>query len=101
MIYFHELEIFIENLDKKPNIIIITESWLKENELEFYNLNHYETIGNCRKNQRGGGIIIFIRDDIKFNILKNDQLDKSHLILINLNELNTKIAGFYRSPSTN
>ena len=96
-----ELEIFIESLVKKPDIIIITESWLKEDELKFFNLKNYQTIGNCRPNQRGGGIIIFINEDIKFNIVKNEHFEKNHLIVINSNDLNTKIAAFYRSPSSN
>lgn len=96
----NELVIFIDELNYKPHIIIITESWLRDNEIKFFNLEGYQTIANCRSSHRGGGIIIFIRDDIKFNVLKNEQFDKSHFIMINLTKLNTKIAGFYRSPST-
>lgn len=95
-----ELELYIENLDLKPHIIIITESWLKEEEIPFFNLKGFQSIGNCRQNVRGGGIIIFIKDDIKFNILKNVQFSKSHLIMLKLSDLNMKVAGYYRSPST-
>lgn len=91
---------YIEQLKKKPHLIVITETWLKNEEIIFYNLKNYQSIGNCRENTRGGGILLYIRDDIKFNIVKSEQFYKSHLILINLNELNTKIAGFYRSPAT-
>lgn len=96
----NELAIYIESLDSKPQIIIITESWLKNNETQFFNLDGYQSITNCRSTHRGGGIIIFIRDDIKFNVIKNEQFDKSHLIIISISTLNIKIAGFYRSPST-
>lgn len=95
-----DLEIYLESFGFKPHIIIITETWLYEDELKFFNLIGYQSVANCRQNQRGGGILMFIKDDIKFNILKNEQFAKSHLIMINLNEINTKIAGFYRSPST-
>lgn len=57
-------------------------------------------MANCRPNQRGGGIIIFIENDINFSVNKNEQMANSHFILIHLNEYKTKIAGFYRSPST-
>lgn len=96
-----ELEIFIDELEHKPHIIIITEeSWLRDEEIKFSNLNNYQSIGNCRSNQRGGGIIIFVRDDLKFNILRNEQFCKSHFLMINLTDLNIKIAGFYTSPAT-
>lgn len=64
-----ELEIYVNNLVKKPHIIIITETWLKSQEIQFFNIKHYETIGNCRESTRGGGILFFIRDDIKFNLI--------------------------------
>lgn len=97
----NELESFIENLTEKPHIIIITESWLKDEEVKFFNLKNYATLSNCRTSSRGGGILIFLNENLKYNILKNEQFNKSHLIMININDLNVKIAGFYRSPSTN
>lgn len=96
----NELEIFLEELNKKPSIIIITESWLKNEEVKYFNLKNYQSLGNCRTNQRGGGIIFFINDNLNYNVIKNEQFHKSHLILINLSDLNIKVAGFYRSPST-
>lgn len=57
-------------------------------------------MNNCRESHRGGGIIMFIKENIKFNVIKNEQFSKSHLIMINLNDLNIKITGFYRSPAT-
>lgn len=96
----NELEMFVDDLNKKPHIIIITETWLREDELKIFNLKNYQTIGNCRTIQRGGGILFFIRDTIRFKIIRNEQYCKSHLLLINLNDFNMKIAGFYRSPAT-
>lgn len=87
----NELEIVSENLKRKPHIIItITESWLREEELKFFNIKTYQSIGNCRSTHRGGGIIIFLRNDINFKILKNEKFEKSHLILINLISFNIK-----------
>lgn len=96
----NDLETLIDDLNEKPHIIIITESWLKEDEVKFYNLNNYQTVSNCRINSRGGGILIFIRNDINFNVVLNELHGKSHFTLINLNDLNLKVCGFYRSPST-
>lgn len=96
-----ELEIFIENLKERPNIIIITESWLREDELKIFNLKNYSSIGNCRSINRGGGILILVENNLNHNIIINEQFNKSHLTMIKLYDINTKIAGIYRSPSTN
>ena len=95
-----EIEIILNELKEKPHVIVITETWLKEDEIKFYNLKNYQSIANCRKDSRGGGIIIYIRDDINFNIILNENFDKSHIGIINLNELDIKICGIYRSPAT-
>lgn len=96
----NELEIFIDSIKKKPNIIIITESWLRDNETQFFNLKNYQSVTNCRTNQRGGGIIVFIKDEIGFNVPRNDQVANSHFIVIHLIKFKIKISAFYRSPST-
>lgn len=95
-----ELEIILNDFNEKPHLIIITESWLKEDEIKFYNLKNYQSIANCRKDIRGGGIIIYIRDDIIFNTILNESFEKSHISIVNLNELNVKIGAIYRSPAT-
>ena len=95
-----ELEAILNDLLKKPHIIIITETWIKEEEIKFYNLNEYQMIANCRKDCRGGGIIIYIHDKINFNVLMNENFEKNHLIIFKINELNLKIGGIYRSPSS-
>lgn len=41
----NELEIFIDDLNKKPHIIIITESWLREEEVKFFNLKNLQIFG--------------------------------------------------------
>lgn len=90
----------LDDMKEKPHVIIITESWLKHDEAKFYNLNNYQSVANCRTNHRGGGVIMYIRNDIKFNTVYNELYDKSHLLMISLNDLNFKIAGFYRSQAT-
>lgn len=90
----NELESCLLELVDKPHIILITESWVKEDEIKFYNLRNY------RKKNRGGGIIFFIHESIKFTIIENEDMEKNNLLLINLDEINIKICGCYRSPST-
>lgn len=97
----HELEILLNEQKQMPKIIIITESWLRKEDVQFYNLNGYSTVASCRENNRGGGILMFIHESIKYNEVKNVNFDKNHLIIIHLTEIDLKICGFYKSPATN
>lgn len=95
-----ELEGFLYEQGKMPKIIIITETWLRPEDIQFYNLNNYQTIANCREKHRGGGVLMFIHNDIKYNLLSSELFDKSHLLLIQLKDFNLKICGYYRSEKT-
>lgn len=52
---------------KNIDVIILTESWLKEENAVFYNLHGYTAYHICRKDRRGGGVSMFIKDNIKVN----------------------------------
>lgn len=96
----HELETFIKEQTKPPKIFIITETWLKQNEVKFYNINNYQTIANCRETSRDGGVLMFIHNSIKFNLISSEHFDKSHILSIQLTDKKLKICGFYRSQKT-
>ena len=75
-----QMDLTSSNIDW--DIIALTEVNLKENELAAYEMLNYEQISVCRKETRGGGVIIYIKKN-KFNnivhesikIDKNDALD--------------------------
>lgn len=48
-----ELEALINEL-KTIDIIVLTEVWIYDNEIDTYNLPNYTAIYNCRNNNRGG-----------------------------------------------
>lgn len=94
-----ELEHFIGKLDKKPQIIIITESWIKKGEEKFFCMQNYCSIFSSRIDCRGGGIVVYIHDGFPFDEKINFQIEKNHVIL--LCDLNVSVCAIYRSPSTN
>ena len=66
--HFIELEALIKSLDIKPHVIGICETWLISNEDAPHNgLTDYTFISNCRKNTTGGGVGLYIRNDIKYS----------------------------------
>lgn len=49
----------------QPEIVVITEHWLRENEVEMVQFVGYKVISSyCRNVRRGGGVMIVIKSDL-------------------------------------
>lgn len=95
-----EFEHLMESKANKPKVIIVTESWIKESEKKFFNMQNYNVTFSCRKNSRGGGICVFVRKDIRFEKVTSIEIQKSHVVIIQLYDPHIRICAIYRSPST-
>ena len=51
--------------------IIFTETWLTLHDIDIYKIPNYTSIHTIRNNKRGGGVAIYINNNINFNILHN------------------------------
>ena len=47
-------------------IIALTETWLDQSKQDLYNMSKYNCINRFRKQRRGGGVSLYIKNDIKF-----------------------------------
>ena len=66
---FNKLEAFLANMEFKPHIIFITETWIKQSSTGPYkNLEGYQFASNCRKDCNGGGVAFYVKNDISFNV---------------------------------
>ena len=71
--HFAQLQLFLKTLSFKPSVIGITESHLRDNEKgPICNLEHYEYVPNCRKLYGGGGVGIYVSDDIQDYTIRDD-----------------------------
>lgn len=48
------------------DLIAITETWLYKNETEYMNIENYNAIFKCREDSRGGGLAIYIKQNLKY-----------------------------------
>ena len=64
--HFDELQQYFNVLKYDFSVIGISETWLSENNAGLYDLSGYVTIKCCRKERRGGGVSLYIRDEIPF-----------------------------------
>ena len=70
---FNDFNEFINNLTHNncsPNIILLQEIW-RINDASHYNLNNYHPLQfKCRHNNiQGGGVGLYIKDNLRFNVL--------------------------------
>ena len=60
------LESYLATLNHKFTIVGISESWLKDHNADRYGLSGYNAIHKYRSTRAGGGVSIFIQDDIEY-----------------------------------
>jgi hypothetical protein len=93
-----EIELMISK--HSPSVIVLNETWLQENECEFYKIKGYVGVFNCRSAEtRGGGTAIYIRDTVKHKLIY--EAIKFNLIIVEIpvNNQRLKLCTFYRSPT--
>lgn len=57
---FDSLAAELSSFAKFPEIIIVTEIWISEDESSLYNLSDHELFLNTNKKQRFGGVAIYV-----------------------------------------
>ena len=63
---FSSLLVLLESLKVKPNFISIAESSIKNSCSHLFNMPGYNLIAAERANRKGGGIILYLRKEIKY-----------------------------------
>lgn len=89
------IEGLIASLGKKIHIIVFTETWLYQNEI--FNLFGYKSFHCVRDKDRGGGVSIFIDDNISAHELHTELhvLSNSNFLVLDLPEYKNKLIGVY------
>ena len=72
---FSKLQALVGNLNPKPDIIAVTETWIKNNKPGAYNtLNNYNLFQNSRALTSGGGVGFYVKSCYKFTVI--DEMTK-------------------------
>lgn len=100
---FMQVESFLSANGAKYSVVVVTETWLNKNELNYFNLRDYQSFHSVRddpKISRGGGVSIFIHNSFdKANEIGNKYWNGNNCLMIELLQSKTKILGFYRQPN--
>ncbi|CAH2092606.1 unnamed protein product [Euphydryas editha] len=99
---FNELLVLLNNCEGKIDIIILSEINIKKDEVAHYSITGYTMYANTREEQRGGGVIIYIKENINFtaDTLEISASETLHGKL-KLEKSILHILATYRPPKTN
>lgn len=97
---FDSILLSIDHLVVPVDVIILGETWINADNIALYKIKGYNSIFSCR-DVSSGGLIMYIKDAIKFKILENVSNNGFHHISVELLLSGGKyeIHGVYRPPS--
>lgn len=103
---FDQLKLIVQSLPCDLHAIIISETWINNYSIcDSYVIPGFTGSFSCRTDRSGGGLAIFIRDDINFEIIKI--ADKENFVItLSLKNIlpqqkDLLLTAVYRPPSTN
>lgn len=99
---FEKLEIFIENLTIKPDVIVCTETWALMC-YSFFSLNNYDIYYNHSHINRADGVIMYVKKSLQYTPMTEVVGDlKIVSVKIKLNNNKSiKVSGVYRCHDVN
>ena len=102
-----QLNLMLGNLKKSFAVIGISETWLTECTAELVNITGYSFISNHRKSKTGGGVGIYLHNDLQYKILSECKLSDPEVIESLFVEItvphgkNIIVGCVYRPPNQN
>ena len=75
---FEKIESYLTNLDYLFDVIVLTETWLDDEEFKNYSFNGYDGYHCARKKKKRGGVAIYVNTNLKSNeseILEQDVIN--------------------------
>src|SRR5258705_2988333 len=103
--HFEELKLklnILENRGNTPDIIILTETWIGEDDKNFYCLDNFNSLFSGSLSRRGKGVIMFIRDNLPFSLIDHIEISKCDVvgICVTNNNKPLNVIGVYRNHSS-
>lgn len=84
----------------KIDVVVIGETWIKEDRIQCSQIVGYRSIFSCRPESQGGGLAVFIREPIVYEIVSNTHNQGLHHIHIHLDAgAEFHLHAVYRPPS--
>ena len=88
--------------EEKPFFMAFAETCLKEEvKVAEFDIKGYSHVASHRKNRNGGGVIIYLNNNLTYQTLVSISDEMCSVVAIHINELNTVVFMVYRPPPNN
>ena len=98
-----DLQVFLNQLNVKFNIICLTETWLHDSNKHLINIPGYTFHHYVRSIGRGGGVSIFVGEGFESRVIPNTSVSNDSIecifISVHLNSLAFTIGNAYKPPN--
>lgn len=94
-----ELKCVIKSFSSSLHIIIVTETWIKnEDEAKRLQIPGYYHYYNYRNNKKGGGVSMFVINSLTHNLIENKCCQDNHYLWVHIKNCSLDIGAIYRKP---
>lgn len=88
---------------KDTDVVALSETWIYDSETEFMNLPDYNSVFKCRENNRGGGLAVYVKNNISFKEIHHQRLNRiseTEVLTIEIQNADPKIkiTTIYKPP---
>lgn len=80
----------LKELTFVPDIIILTEIWIKSNETDLYKIPNYKLYSKCNAINEAGGVIVYILSDLQ-SIICDIHSDTANCLCLTIKSQNFNI----------
>ena len=102
-----QLNLLLKNLNRSFSVLGVSETWLTDSTSELVNITGYNFVSNHRKSKIGGGVGIYLQNDIEYKILNECKFTDPEVIesifveIIAPQGKNIIVGCVYRPPNQN
>ena len=101
---FDDFRTFLINSGVEWSVICVSETWLKDDIIKYFNIEKYNLFASCRHKGEGGGTAVYVKKSLQVKLRQelNSNLENTWLELeVKYQNLNRKIiiGCIYRPPS--
>lgn len=93
-----EIDVYLGSLDFRFDVLAFTETWYTSRS-DVVNFDGYKYEGRYRENKRGGGIALYFRNNIAFDVMPELSVLNTHCESLVVKCCGTVIVLVYRPPS--
>lgn len=84
-----------------PSVLVVGEIFIFEWEEKYFNIPNYTPYFNSRNSKNGGGVAIFIKEEIPSSFVSKLTANFSSFLAVKLVDLGINIIGIYKPPNEN